>query len=152
MNTLALVTQLKMITKPVKEHKIRITITSKNCSAIERISNELVKAAKDKSLKVKVIFWPITSPISLNDVDNTYFRVQSVCQQRHWELQPVRHQMVKVPRPGIVTRCEFTNVSSIFNHQLRLSARSLNFRLTLEWMSKSPFATRPHICRTSSKD
>ena len=56
MNTLALVTQLKMITKPVKEHKIRITITSKNCSAIERISNELVKAAKDKSLKVKVIF------------------------------------------------------------------------------------------------
>merc|ERR1712141_149201 len=68
-------------------------------------------------------------------------RVQSVCQQ-----------MVKVPRPGIVSRCEFTNVSSIFNHQLRLSARSLNFRLTLEWMSKSPFATRPHICRTSSKD
>jgi small subunit ribosomal protein S20e len=36
-----------------QEHKIRITITSKNCSAIERISNELVKAAKDKSLKVK---------------------------------------------------------------------------------------------------
>ena len=37
----------------LKEHKIRITITSKNCSAIERISNELVKAAKDKNLKVK---------------------------------------------------------------------------------------------------
>merc|ERR1711931_113626 len=36
-----------------QEHKIRITITSKNCSAIERISNELVKAAKDKNLKVK---------------------------------------------------------------------------------------------------
>ena len=35
-----------------QEHKIRITITSKNCSAIERISNELVKAAKDKNLKV----------------------------------------------------------------------------------------------------
>ena len=35
-------------------HKIRITITSKNCGAIERISNELVKAAKDKQLKVKV--------------------------------------------------------------------------------------------------
>merc|ERR1711978_223582 len=34
-------------------HKIRITITSKNCGAIERISNELVKAAKDKQLKVK---------------------------------------------------------------------------------------------------
>merc|ERR1712113_423078 len=34
-------------------HKIRITITSKNCSAIERISTELVKAAKDKQLKVK---------------------------------------------------------------------------------------------------
>ena len=37
-----------------QEHKIRITITSKNCSAIERISNELVKAARDKNLKVKV--------------------------------------------------------------------------------------------------
>merc|ERR1711892_114635 len=36
-----------------QEHKIRITITSKTCSAIERISNELVKAAKDKNLKVK---------------------------------------------------------------------------------------------------
>merc|ERR1711990_1185556 len=36
-----------------QEHKIRITITSKNCSAIERISNELVKAARDKNLKVK---------------------------------------------------------------------------------------------------
>merc|ERR1712008_291644 len=35
-----------------QEHKIRITITSKNCSAIERISNDLVKAAKDKNLKV----------------------------------------------------------------------------------------------------
>merc|ERR1711881_702965 len=34
-------------------HKIRITIASKNCGAIERISNELVKAAKDKQLKVK---------------------------------------------------------------------------------------------------
>merc|ERR1712076_26254 len=34
-------------------HKIRITITSKNCGAIERTSNELVKAAKDKQLKVK---------------------------------------------------------------------------------------------------
>merc|ERR1712066_342148 len=34
-------------------HKIRITITPKNCGAIERISNELVKAAKDKQLKVK---------------------------------------------------------------------------------------------------
>merc|ERR1711997_1295163 len=34
-------------------HKIRITITSKNCGVIERISNELVKAAKDKQLKVK---------------------------------------------------------------------------------------------------
>lgn len=39
-----------------QEHKIRITITSKNCSAIERISNELVKAARDKNLKVKVRF------------------------------------------------------------------------------------------------
>ena len=39
-----------------QEHKIRITITSKNCSAIERISNELVKAARDKNLKVKVYF------------------------------------------------------------------------------------------------
>ena len=38
-----------------QEHKIRITITSKNCSAIERISNELVKAAKDKNLKVKIL-------------------------------------------------------------------------------------------------
>merc|ERR1712226_239914 len=40
-------------------HKIRITITSKNCGAIERISNELVKAAKDKQLKVKV---PVRMP------------------------------------------------------------------------------------------
>jgi ribosomal protein S10 len=41
-------------TEQEQVHKIRITITSKNCSAIERISNELVKAAKDKQLKVKV--------------------------------------------------------------------------------------------------
>merc|ERR1712025_58853 len=40
-------------TEQEQVHKIRITITSKNCSAIERISNELVKAAKDKQLKVK---------------------------------------------------------------------------------------------------
>merc|ERR1712193_246569 len=42
-----------MQTKQEQVHKIRITITSKNCGAIERISNELVKAAKDKQLKVK---------------------------------------------------------------------------------------------------
>merc|ERR1711953_201908 len=40
-------------TEQEQVHKIRITITSKNCAAIERISNELVKAAKDKELKVK---------------------------------------------------------------------------------------------------
>merc|ERR1711971_362349 len=40
-------------TEQEQVHKIRITITSKNCAAIERISNELVKAAKDKQLKVK---------------------------------------------------------------------------------------------------
>merc|ERR1712040_443 len=40
-------------TEQEQVHKIRITITSKNCGAIERISNELVKAAKDKQLKVK---------------------------------------------------------------------------------------------------
>merc|ERR1712203_543734 len=40
-------------TEQEQGHKIRITITSKNCAAIERISNELVKAAKDKQLKVK---------------------------------------------------------------------------------------------------
>ena len=43
-----------MQTEQEQVHKIRITITSKNCAAIERISNELVKAAKDKQLKVKV--------------------------------------------------------------------------------------------------
>merc|ERR1712117_930289 len=42
-----------MQTEQEQVHKIRITITSKNCAAIERISNELVKAAKDKQLKVK---------------------------------------------------------------------------------------------------
>merc|ERR1711928_18457 len=40
-------------TEQEQVHKIRITLTSKNCAAIERISNELVKAAKDKQLKVK---------------------------------------------------------------------------------------------------
>merc|ERR1712176_906283 len=40
-------------TEQEQVHKIRITITSKNCAAIERISNEFVKAAKDKQLKVK---------------------------------------------------------------------------------------------------
>merc|ERR1712168_341920 len=40
-------------TEQEQVHKIRITITSKNCAAIERISNELVEAAKDKQLKVK---------------------------------------------------------------------------------------------------
>merc|ERR1712025_820488 len=40
-------------TEQEQVHKIRITITSKNCAAIERISNELVKAAKDKQLKVE---------------------------------------------------------------------------------------------------
>merc|ERR1712227_406421 len=42
-----------MQTEQEQVHKIRITITSKNCAAIERISNELVKAARDKNLKVK---------------------------------------------------------------------------------------------------
>merc|ERR1712227_910029 len=42
-----------MQTEQEQVHKIRITITSKNCAAIERISNELVKAAKEKQLKVK---------------------------------------------------------------------------------------------------
>merc|ERR1712055_417335 len=46
-------------TEQEQVHKIRITITSKNCAAIERISNELVKAAKDKQLKVKV---PVRMP------------------------------------------------------------------------------------------
>merc|ERR1711974_387414 len=46
-------------TEQEQEHKIRITITSKNCGAIERISNELVKAAKDKQLKVKA---PVRMP------------------------------------------------------------------------------------------
>merc|ERR1712038_21886 len=40
-------------TEQEQVHKIRITITSKNCAAIERISNELVKAARDKNSKVK---------------------------------------------------------------------------------------------------
>ena len=35
-------------------HRIRITISSKNCKAIERISNEIVRSGKDKGLKVKV--------------------------------------------------------------------------------------------------
>ena len=34
-------------------HRIRITISSKNCKAIERISNEIVRSGKDKGLKVK---------------------------------------------------------------------------------------------------
>ena len=50
-----------------QEHKIRITITSKNCSAIERISNELVKAARDKNLKVKVCFIMAFSKKAQND-------------------------------------------------------------------------------------
>ena len=61
-----------------QEHKIRITITSKNCSAIERISNELVKAARDKNLKVKVNY-PFIKP---NIGIKTSFRDQSVCQPR----------------------------------------------------------------------
>ena len=80
-----------------QEHKIRITITSKNCSAIERISNELVKAARDKNLKVKVRLrktyflrkffghkiFRFSRGISAEFFEPIYyFRVQSVCQPR----------------------------------------------------------------------
>merc|ERR1712176_1654686 len=77
-----------MQTEQEQVHKIRITITSKNCAAIERISNELVKAAKDKQLKVK---GPVRMPTK-------------TC-----ELPPVRPLTEKVPRPGIAFRCEFTS-------------------------------------------
>ena len=142
-----------------QEHKIRITITSKNCSAIERISNELVKAARDKNLKVKVRlrktyflrdFFRFSRGISAEFVEPIYyFRVQSVCQPRLWELPPVRLQMVKVPRPGTDTKWESTSVLLIFNLQPRLFVKSLNSQSIQVWTSKSPsainFAQKGHL-------
>merc|ERR1712147_19249 len=107
-----------------QEHKIRITITSKNCSAIERISNELVKAAKDKNLKV---------------------RAPSACRPRPCVLPRVKRPMVRVPRPGIVTRCAFTSVSLISSHQPRPCDKSPNCQSIPVWMLRSPSATK-HYC------
>ena len=120
-----------------QEHKIRITITSKNCSAIERISNELVKAAKDKNLKV------ISSWIG-NPVFTTLFRSRapSACQPRPFVSPPVRRPMVRVPRPGIATRWESTSASSISSPLPRPSARSPSCRSTPVWMLRSPSATK----------
>ena len=57
-------------------------------------------------------------------------------------LRPVRHQMVRDPRPGIVIKCEFTSVWLISSHQLRPSVKSLSCPLIPVWMLKSPFATK----------
>jgi small subunit ribosomal protein S20e len=37
----------------VQEHRIRITLTSKNVKNLEKVCNDLIKGAKDKDLKVK---------------------------------------------------------------------------------------------------
>jgi small subunit ribosomal protein S20e len=52
-----------MATKPVQKsgveeevaptHRIRITLTSRNVKNLEKVSNDLIKGAKDKNLKVK---------------------------------------------------------------------------------------------------
>jgi len=36
-----------------KQHKIRITLTSRNCKAIEKVCTELIDRAKSKDLRVK---------------------------------------------------------------------------------------------------
>jgi hypothetical protein len=85
-------------------HRIRITISSKNCKAIERISNEIVRSGKDKGLKVKVRThsdWP--------DFNIQFSRAQSDSPPRLFESPPERRPMVKVPRPGIASRCESTS-------------------------------------------
>jgi ribosomal protein S10 len=38
---------------PVKLHKIRITLTSRNVKSLEKMSNDLVNRSKDKKLHVK---------------------------------------------------------------------------------------------------
>ena len=39
--------------QPVKLHKIRITLTSRNVKSLEKMSNDLVSRSKDKKLHVK---------------------------------------------------------------------------------------------------
>merc|ERR1712176_1501884 len=77
-----------MQTEQEQVHKIRITITSKNC------------AASNASL---------TSSSRLPRTSSSKLRAPSVCQPRLCELPPVRPLTEKVPRPGIAFRCEFTS-------------------------------------------
>merc|ERR1712110_426634 len=65
-----------------------------------------------------------------------------VCQPKHCELPPVRRHVVKDPKPGIVSKCAFTSVLSIFSHQPRLFVKSLNSRSIPALTSKSPFAIK----------
>ncbi|CAD5116351.1 DgyrCDS5251 [Dimorphilus gyrociliatus] len=50
-------TDVEKPTKPTTEetpvHRIRITLTSKNVKSLEKVCGDLIKSAKDKSLKVK---------------------------------------------------------------------------------------------------
>ena len=74
-------------------------------------------------------------------------RARSECQQRLWELPLVKLQMVKVPKPGIDIKWEFTSALSISNHQPRQFVRLLNFQSILEWMLKLPFVIKYGLLR-----
>merc|ERR1712023_198649 len=110
-----------MQTEQEQVHKIRITITSKNCAAIERISNELIKAAKDKQLKVK---GPVRMPtktlrITTRKTPNgegskTWDRYQMRIHKRVIDLQSPTGQFVKL----------------------------LSYQSILVWMLKSPFVIK----------
>merc|ERR1712062_356196 len=110
-------------TEQEQVHKIRITITSKNCAAIERISNELVKAAKDKQLKVK---GPVRMPtktlrITTRKTPNgegskTWDRFQMRIHKRVIDLQSPTETVRQITQlsidPGMdveVTICDYTS-------------------------------------------
>ena len=76
---------------PVKLHKIRITLTSRNVKSLEKMSNDLVNRSKDKKLHVK---GPVRLPTKV------------------LSTPPASRLVVRVRRPGITTRCASTSAWS----------------------------------------
>lgn len=69
MATAAVAQQTKTLSKPgvegaipVKQHRIRITLSSKNMKSVETVCNRLIQSAKEKNVKVK---GPVRMPIKV---------------------------------------------------------------------------------------
>ena len=79
----------KLETEEPRLHRIRITLTSRNVKALEKVCANLKRGATDKELKVR---GPVRLPT------------------KHLLFAPANPHVVKVPTPGIALRCASTSV------------------------------------------